>query len=226
VQPGGEEPAGEEPEAAQTHPSTPPPTDWLAPAEPPVAEPPPVASPLADRLPADEPLAVEPPPTDWLAPAEPPVAEPPPVASPLAPSPVAPPPFLASPLADELPADEPLEEAEPKEAERPKTPLSERLKRTPPALVILTLAAIGSSGFVVYELSTRTAPIPVLTSASVVTGFVYVTVAVVCAIATYRAAIAGRAWQSYLLAFIGGMAAIIAAGAFAGALILFLALGF
>jgi len=84
-----------------------------------------------------------------------------------------------------------------------------------PALVILTLAAIGSTGFLVYELARRTAPIAVLSSAAFVTG-----------LATWRSrscaplpltSPAPTAHPSaFLLAFIGGMAAIIAAASFAG----------
>jgi hypothetical protein len=128
---------------------------------------------------------------------------------------------------EELSGDEELsEDEELEEAERPKLPLSERLKRTPPALAILTIAAIGSWGFLVLQLVSRTAPISVLTSSAVVTGLVYVAVTIVCGIATYRAASEGRTRLAFLLAFIGGTAAIVAAVSFAGALVLFLALGF
>lgn len=130
-------------------------------------------------------------------------------------------------LPDEETGDEePFEDEELERAERPKLPLSERLKRTPPALVILTVAAIGSWGFLAWQLASRTAPISVLTSCAVVTGLVYVAVTIVCAIATYRAGSEGRIGRALLLAFIGGVAAIVAALSFAGALVLFLALGF
>ena len=130
-------------------------------------------------------------------------------------------PLADGPLADELPED-----AEPDEAPAPRLSLAERLKRTPPALVILTLAAIGSTGFLVYELARRTAPIAVLSSAAFVTGLCYVAITVVCAIATYKSGSDGRTLRAFLLAFIGGMAAIIAAASFAGGLVLVLALGF
>jgi hypothetical protein len=120
----------------------------------------------------------------------------------------------------------PFEDEEPERAERPKLPLSERLKRTPPAVVILTIAAVGSSGFLVWQLASRTAPISVLTSSAVVTGLVYVAVTIVCTIATYQAGYEGRTGRAFLLAFIGGISAIIAALSFAGGLVLFLALGF
>jgi hypothetical protein len=127
---------------------------------------------------------------------------------------------------DEAGDEEPFEDEEPERAERPKLPLSERLKRTPPALVILTIAAVGSSGFLAWQLASRTAPISVLTSSAVVTGLVYVAVTIVCTIATYRAGYEGRTGRAFLLAFIGGISAIVAALSFASALVLFLALGF
>ena len=130
-------------------------------------------------------------------------------------------------LPNEAAGDEgPFEDEEPERAERPKLPLSERLKRTPPAVVILTIAAVGSSGFLAWQLASRTAPISVLTSSAVVSGLVYVAVTISCTIATYRAGYEGRTGRAFLLAFIGGISAIIAALSFAGGLVLFLALGF
>jgi hypothetical protein len=183
-------------------------------------------------------------PKDWLAPPAPPAPKVAPVAAVAAPiAPVAAPPLhdtlIDEPLLDPDAADDAelddaelddaeLTDAEIEEAESPEPaiPWSERLKRTPPALVILTLAAVLSTGFELYELSTRTAPISILTSAAVVMGLVYVIVAVVATVATYRAATDGRAVRSYVLALVGGISALVAAGSFAGALILFLALGF
>jgi hypothetical protein len=183
------------------------------------------------------PSAAHTPPDDWLAPE--PLAEAAPLADDwLAPEPAAPLPE-DEPLAEDAPlADDALDEGEPlagadaleddelEAAEPPRLPLSERLRRTPPALVILALAAIGSSGFLAFELASRTAPIAVLSSASVVAGLCYVAISTVCSIATYRAATDGRTRQAFLLALIGGGAAIVAAAAFAGALVLVLALGF
>jgi hypothetical protein len=127
---------------------------------------------------------------------------------------------------DEAGDEEPFEDEEPERAERPKLSLSERLKRTPPAVVILTIAAVASSGFLAWQLASRTAPISVLTSSAVVSGLVYVAVTIVCTIATYRAGYEGRTGRAFLLAFIGGISAIVAALSFAGGLVLFLALGF
>ena len=129
-------------------------------------------------------------------------------------------------LVEEADDEEPFEDEEPEKAVRPRLSLSERLKRTPPALVILTIAAVGSWGFLAWQLASRTAPISVLTSSAVVTGLVYVAVTIVCTVATYRAGSEGRTGRAFLLAFIGGIAAIVAALSFASALVLFLALGF
>jgi hypothetical protein len=181
------------------------------------------------------PSAGQPEPSDWLAPPAPapPVA---PAAAPLAPPapPTTPTPTPFAPAArspDDALADEPLaneqpEDAEPDEAPRPRLSLAERLRRTPPALVILALAAFGSTGFLFYELASRTAPIAVLSSAAFVTGLCYVAITVVCAVATYRSSSDGRTWLALVLAFIGGTAAIIAAMSFAGGLVLVLTLGF
>jgi hypothetical protein len=190
------------------------PVDWLAPIAP--------DAPIA-------PLGPVQPPTDWLAPVQ--TAAPAQTAAPVQTGSGE---SLAStgtePIADEeeeeLEDGEGEDDEEPQTAARQKVSLAERLKRTPPALVILTLAVIGSSGFLAYELGTRTASIPVLTSALVVNGLAYVIVTLVSAIATYHAATEGREWRSYLLALVGGTAAIVAAGSFAGAMILFLAIGF
>jgi hypothetical protein len=127
---------------------------------------------------------------------------------------------------DAADAEGPFEDEEPERVERPKLPLSERLKRTPPALVILTIAAVGSSGFLAWQLASRTAPISLLTASGVVTGLVYVAVTIVCAVATYRAGYEGRTGRAFLLASVGGVSALAAALSFAGALLLFLALGF
>jgi hypothetical protein len=129
-------------------------------------------------------------------------------------------------VADEPLADEQPEDAEPDEAPQPRLSLAERLRRTPPALVILAVAAFGSTGFLFYELASRTAPIAVLSSAAFVTGLCYVAITVVCAVATYRSTSDGRTWWALLLAFVGGTAAIIAAMSFAGGLVLVLTLGF
>jgi len=161
-----------------------------------------------------------------VPPPPPPIAPPPIAPPPLADDPFAQEPFVDEPFADETLEDDGLEDEEPEGAARERISLAERLKRTPPALVILALAAIGSTGFMAFELATRTAPIAVLSSGAAVMGLCYIAIAIVCAVATYRSAAEGRTRRAFLLAFIGGSAAIVAASAFAGGLLLVLALGF
>ena len=111
-------------------------------------------------------------------------------------------------------------------AQEPAMPLAERLRRIPPGIAILTVAAILSLGFLLLQIASRTASVQLLTSAGLVCGMVYVAVAMACAAATWRLGHEGRFWEAMLVAFIGGCAAFVAAGSFAGALVLFLALGF
>ena len=108
----------------------------------------------------------------------------------------------------------------------PGVPLTERLKHIPPGVAFLTVAAVLSLGFLLYEIASRTASVALLTSAGLVCGLVYVAVTVGCAEATWRLGHEGRLGPALLVAFIGGCAAFVAAGSFAGALLLFLALGF
>jgi hypothetical protein len=104
--------------------------------------------------------------------------------------------------------------------------LMNRLKRLPPGVVILTLAAILSTAFLVVQLVSRTASVQLLTSAALVCGMVYVVVAIACLVAVFRLRDEKRLGLSMLIAFIGGCAAFVASGAFFGALVLFLTLGF
>ena len=187
--------------------------------------------------PVPAPTAGQPEPNDWLAPVAPaaPVQPVPPAVAPVPPvaAAAAPPPIPIAPAAplagdslyDETLADGQPEDGEADEAPRPRLSISERLRRTSPVLVILALAAIGSTGFLLYELASRTAPIAVLSSAAFVAGLCYAAITVFCAEATYRFSSDGRTWRALLLAFIGGTAAIIAAMSFASGLVLVLTLG-
>jgi hypothetical protein len=108
----------------------------------------------------------------------------------------------------------------------PAVPLTERLRRIPPGVAILTIAAVLSLAFLLFEIASRTASVQVLTSAGLVCGIVYVAVVMACAVATWRLGSEDRLWPALLMAFIGGSAAFVAAGCFGGALGLFLTLGF
>jgi hypothetical protein len=116
--------------------------------------------------------------------------------------------------------------AAPAAPRQPPVPLKDRLRRIPPGVAVLTVAAVLSLGFLLFEIGSRTASVQLLTSAGLVCGIVYVAVTVACFSATVRLGVAGRLWPALAVAFVGGSAAFVAAGAFAGALLLFLALGF
>ncbi len=100
------------------------------------------------------------------------------------------------------------------------------LRRVPPWVYFLGVAAIASLGFLLAQLLSRTASVPLLTSAAVVAGLVWVVVAAAASAGTLRMRQEDRFLPSLLFALLAGFAAIGSAVAFAGALVLFMALGF
>jgi hypothetical protein len=159
--------------------------------------------------------------TPAIEPAAPPIE---PVTGPVG----AEPPTVEEDAASPIPGLPALGEAPLREIPRgePAIPLKERLRRIPPGVAVLTLAAVLSLAFLLFEIASRTASVQILTSAGLVCGIVYVAVAIACSAATWRLGHEERLWTALLVAFIGGCAAFVAAGSFAGALVLFLALGF
>jgi hypothetical protein len=109
------------------------------------------------------------------------------------------------------------------EAEIPLT-LADRLRRLSPALVLLSIGSIGSLVFLAFAMTSHTTPVPVLLSSAVVTGLAFAVDAVVASFMTWHAGQDGEARKALLLAVVGGTSAVIAAGAFAGTLILVLLL--
>jgi hypothetical protein len=103
--------------------------------------------------------------------------------------------------------------------------LADRLRRLSPALVLLSVGSIGSLVFLAFAMTSHTTPVPVLLSSAVVTGLAFTVDAVVASFMTWHAGQDGEARKALLLAVVGGMSAVIAAGAFAGTLILALLLG-
>jgi len=103
--------------------------------------------------------------------------------------------------------------------------LADRLRRLSPALVLLSIGSIGSLVFLAFAMTSHTTPVPVLLSSAVVTGLAFAVDAVVASFMTWHAGQDGEARKALLLAVVGGMSAVIAAGAFAGTLILVLLLG-
>jgi hypothetical protein len=103
--------------------------------------------------------------------------------------------------------------------------LADRLRRLSPALVLLSIGSIGSLIFLALAMTSHTTPVPVLLSSAVVTGLAFTVDAIVASFMTWHAGQDGEARKALLLAVVGGTSAVIAAGAFAGTLILALLLG-
>ena len=92
-----------------------------------------------------------------------------------------------------------------------------------PTGVLIAIALIGSLAFLAFTITVRDASqIPLLASGAVVLGLVFVAIAVVGARATWRSSVRGRDARAFAHALVGGIAALVAAGCFAGAIILFL----
>jgi hypothetical protein len=162
-----------------------------------------------------------------LSPAGPPPSGgPPPQNGPLPPA--GPPPSRGPlPQSGPLPPDDEPDEAEYDEFwddldEPPEAslPLTARLRRLPPFLVILSVASVVSVAFLALSVMQRSIEIPVLIAAAVVTGIVFATDAVALGRGTYGAAEDGRSGRSLLLALVGGVAAVIAGLSFGAAVVM------
>jgi hypothetical protein len=98
--------------------------------------------------------------------------------------------------------------------------------RLSPGVVILAIALVLSAVYVVYALTVRdTSQIPLLASGAVVLGLAFGALALYTLSAVWRAGVAGRGGRAILLGVVGGVAAMIAAGCLAGAIVLFLLAG-
>ena len=95
-------------------------------------------------------------------------------------------------------------------------------RRISPGAVFLGIAVIGSIAFTAYFLTVREATqIPLLAAASVVLAIVFGVLAVYCLRSIWTGGLErGNAGRLLLTALVGGVAAIAAAGAAAGAIIL------
>ena len=90
-----------------------------------------------------------------------------------------------------------------------------------PLRVTLGCATLGSLLIVLYGLTVRDASqLPVLTAGGAISGVVFAVLAGVGAWTAYHESAAGRAGRAFGYAFLGGIAALLAAAAFAGAMIL------
>lgn len=93
-----------------------------------------------------------------------------------------------------------------------------------PTRVTLGVALLGSLAYLAYAITVRdTRQIPLLASGAAVLGIVFVLLAVAGGIATYHAASDGHLLRAVGTAIGGGVAGMIAAGAFAFAIVLVLA---
>jgi hypothetical protein len=93
-----------------------------------------------------------------------------------------------------------------------------------PTRVTLLVAVVGSLVYLTYAITVRdTQQIPMLASGAAVLGLVFLGLAAAGGLATFRAGRDGRVGRAVVTAVGGGIAGVIAAGAFAFALVLALA---
>ncbi len=121
----------------------------------------------------------------------------------------------------------PPERTEPPELpEPPEQPARRRRGRLlTPVRVTLGIALLVSAGVVGYGLLVRDATqMPVLTAGTFIIGIVFALLALAGAWAAYRRAQEGSGGRALIYAVLGGVAALLAAGSFAGAIILTLTL--
>lgn len=90
-----------------------------------------------------------------------------------------------------------------------------------PIRVVLGIALFGTLAYLLFAITVRdTSQIPMLASGAAVLGIVFAALAVGGAIDAYRAGRENNGRRAILLALAGGLAAMIAAGAFAAAMVL------
>jgi hypothetical protein len=95
-------------------------------------------------------------------------------------------------------------------------------RRVSPGFIFLLLAIVGSIAYMAYTVTVRDASqIPLLASGAVVLAIVFAAGAVYTLRATLRAGTDDRGGRAVMLGLVGGLAAMIAAGFAAGAIILF-----
>jgi len=98
--------------------------------------------------------------------------------------------------------------------------------RLSPGLVFLAIALVLSVVYGIYALTVRdTSQIPLLASGAVVVGIAFGALALYSLSAVWRAGTTGRGGRAILLGIVGGVAAMVAAGCLAVAVILFMLAG-
>jgi hypothetical protein len=89
--------------------------------------------------------------------------------------------------------------------------------------VLIVVALVASVVYFAVAIFVRDpSQIPLLASATVVLGIVFAAIAAVGARATWRSSVEGHDVRAFAHAIVGGLAALVSAGCFAGAIILFL----
>ena len=87
------------------------------------------------------------------------------------------------------------------------------------------MVADNTDQFRVVGLAAEGSQIPLLASGAVVLGIAFAALALYCLSAVWRAGVDGRGGTAIVLGLVGGVAAIIAAGCVAGAIVLFMLAG-
>ena len=106
---------------------------------------------------------------------------------------------------------------------RPARPANGGGRRISPGLVFLAVAVVGSIAYFAYAVTVREASqIPLLASGLVVLAIVFGALAVYCLRGVWRAGGDGRGRRAMLYAVVGGVAAMVAAGCAAFAIIGFM----
>lgn len=89
--------------------------------------------------------------------------------------------------------------------------------------VLIGIALVASLAYLAFAVSVRdTAQLPMLASGAVVLGIVFAAIAFVGARAAWRSSVNGRDARAFAHALLGGIAALIAAGCVAGAIVMFM----
>lgn len=192
-------------------------------AEAPQAGAPPAAAPVPAPVTPFTP-AIPPPPA--------PAIPPPPAPAQVGPAPrySAPPASAGEPVAAVRPALAGVPAAEDDDDssfdDEPDEPLTlkDRLRRLSPTFVTLTVGSFGSMVFLALAMTSHTTPVAVLMSAAVVTSLVFALDTAICTAASYKAGERQESGRALLFALVGGISALVCAGATAGTLILILVL--
>ena len=130
----------------------------------------------------------------------------------------------AGPIPVDSSADDNAEDDTDDDADDEPLTLIERLRRVPPAPILLTIGSIASVLFLLLAVTSHTTPVAVLLSAAVVTGLIFGVDAIIASVVTWRLSQSGEVGRAFLAAMVGGVASLVSLGALAGTLVLILVL--